>query len=203
MAAAGRADAHERDREKDEDEIPDLVVAASGNLANIYFTEASERMSLEEFLTNNRGINDGESFPEDFMKLLYDSITDNEIKMSDDADGSGITADIWDDRLRQARSLDRPMRAFGLQQPWQPADPCCPTASARSRARPVVQVAEAGSDGSCEHGVGCRVAAGDVGARGGLCGGVRGLQVRRLPLHRTFPPWGRVCSLNEESAVVI
>ena len=36
--------------------------------------------------------------------------------MSDDADGSGITADIWDDRLRQARSLDRPMRAFGLQQ---------------------------------------------------------------------------------------
>ena len=47
------------------------------------------------------------------------------------------------------------------------------------------------------------VAAGDVGARGGLCEGVRGRQVRRLPLHRTFPPWGRVCSLNEESAVVI
>ena len=66
-----------------------------------------------------------------------------------------------------------------------------------------VQVADAGPDGSCEHGVGCRVAAGDVGARGGLCGGVRGLQVRRLPLHRTFPPWGRVCSLNEESVVVI
>ncbi len=31
----------------DEDEIPDLVVAASGNLANIYFTEIRERVSLE------------------------------------------------------------------------------------------------------------------------------------------------------------
>ena len=31
----------------DEDEIPDLVVAASGNLANIYFTEVRERLSLE------------------------------------------------------------------------------------------------------------------------------------------------------------
>jgi hypothetical protein len=31
----------------DEDEIPDLVVAASGNLANIYFTEVRERASLE------------------------------------------------------------------------------------------------------------------------------------------------------------
>jgi hypothetical protein len=30
-----------------EEEIPDLVVAASGNLANIYFTEVRERISLE------------------------------------------------------------------------------------------------------------------------------------------------------------
>ena len=31
----------------DQVEIPDLIVAASGNLANIYFTEVRERMSLE------------------------------------------------------------------------------------------------------------------------------------------------------------
>ena len=30
-----------------EDEVPDLIVAASGNLANIYFTEIRERVSLE------------------------------------------------------------------------------------------------------------------------------------------------------------
>jgi uncharacterized membrane protein YvlD (DUF360 family) len=32
---------------EDEEEIPDLIVAASGNLANIYFTDIRERVSLE------------------------------------------------------------------------------------------------------------------------------------------------------------
>ena len=39
--------AEKKQTEGDEDEIPDLVVAASGNLANIYFTEIRERLSLE------------------------------------------------------------------------------------------------------------------------------------------------------------
>jgi uncharacterized membrane protein YvlD (DUF360 family) len=37
----------EGDTSQGEDEIPDLIVAASGNLANIYFTEVRERVSLE------------------------------------------------------------------------------------------------------------------------------------------------------------
>ena len=41
------ADAKADEGAKDEDEIPDLIVAASGNLANIYFTEIRERVSLE------------------------------------------------------------------------------------------------------------------------------------------------------------
>jgi uncharacterized membrane protein YvlD (DUF360 family) len=32
---------------RDEDEIPDLIVAASGNLANVYFTDIRHRVSLE------------------------------------------------------------------------------------------------------------------------------------------------------------
>jgi hypothetical protein len=68
-----------------------------------------------------------------------------------------------------------------------------------SRVRPVVQAADAGPDGSCEHGVGRRIATGDVGARGGLYGGVRGLQVHRLPLHRTFPR-GAACALSMKRA---
>ena len=39
--------AEHKKSDSDEDEIPDLVVAASGNLANIYFTEVRERVSLE------------------------------------------------------------------------------------------------------------------------------------------------------------
>ena len=41
-------------------------------------------MSKEGFLKNNRGINDGQDLPEDFMGALYDRIISNEIKMKDD-----------------------------------------------------------------------------------------------------------------------
>lgn len=36
---------------------------------------------LQDFLRNNRGINDGGDLPEDFMGALYDRIQTNEIKM--------------------------------------------------------------------------------------------------------------------------
>jgi brefeldin A-inhibited guanine nucleotide-exchange protein len=39
-------------------------------------------MSCEGFLKNNRGINDGQDLPPDFMKALYDRIVNNEIKAS-------------------------------------------------------------------------------------------------------------------------
>jgi hypothetical protein len=39
--------AEHKESDSDEDEIPDLVVAASGNLANIYFTDIRQRVSLE------------------------------------------------------------------------------------------------------------------------------------------------------------
>ena len=74
-----------------------------------------ERMTLAQFLSNNRQINGGENFPEEFMRPLYDSITNNEIKMSDDVDGSGITSDIWDDLLRKSR-LEGPMRKVEIDE---------------------------------------------------------------------------------------
>ena len=44
----GAAGTGEKDRVEEGREVPDLVVAASGNLANIYFTEVRHRMTLEE-----------------------------------------------------------------------------------------------------------------------------------------------------------
>jgi brefeldin A-inhibited guanine nucleotide-exchange protein len=38
-------------------------------------------MSPEDFLKNNRGINDGADLPADFMRALYDRIVNNEIKV--------------------------------------------------------------------------------------------------------------------------
>ena len=36
---------------------------------------------MQDFLRNNRGINDGGDLPVDFMEAVYDRIVNNEIKM--------------------------------------------------------------------------------------------------------------------------
>jgi hypothetical protein len=40
-----------------------------------------KKMSKQEFLSNNRGINSGEDVPAEFMETLYDKIVNDEIKM--------------------------------------------------------------------------------------------------------------------------
>ena len=40
-----------------------------------------QSLCLQEFVRNNRGINDGGDLPEDYMSALYDRIQTHEIKM--------------------------------------------------------------------------------------------------------------------------
>lgn len=42
------------------------------------------QMSAEDFIRNNRGIDDGKDLSEEFMRSLYERITKNEIKLKDD-----------------------------------------------------------------------------------------------------------------------
>lgn len=42
------------------------------------------QMSADDFIRNNRGIDDGKDLPEQYMRSLYERITRNEIKMKDD-----------------------------------------------------------------------------------------------------------------------
>uniref|UniRef100_A0A1J3H684 Brefeldin A-inhibited guanine nucleotide-exchange protein 2 n=2 Tax=Noccaea caerulescens TaxID=107243 RepID=A0A1J3H684_NOCCA len=42
------------------------------------------KMSAEDFIRNNRGIDDGKDLPSEYMKSLYERITKNEIKMKED-----------------------------------------------------------------------------------------------------------------------
>ncbi|ORX40224.1 hypothetical protein BD324DRAFT_644628 [Kockovaella imperatae] len=44
----------------------------------------AKRMTKEEFIRNNRGINDGNNLPEEFLTDIYDEIQSNEIKMKDE-----------------------------------------------------------------------------------------------------------------------
>lgn len=41
-------------------------------------------MSADDFIRNNRGIDDGKDLPADFMRSLYERITKKEIKMKED-----------------------------------------------------------------------------------------------------------------------
>eukprot|EP00879_Flechtneria_rotunda_P009955 GHRR01010411.1.p1 GENE.GHRR01010411.1~~GHRR01010411.1.p1 ORF type:complete len:1258 (+),score=566.72 GHRR01010411.1:286-4059(+) len=46
--------------------------------------QVKKKMSVEDFLKNNRGINDGQDLPQEFVRSVYDRIVNNEIKMKDD-----------------------------------------------------------------------------------------------------------------------
>ncbi|OZJ03359.1 hypothetical protein BZG36_02985 [Bifiguratus adelaidae] len=50
--------------------------------------QVRNRMSKEEFLRNNRGIDDGKDLPEDFLVSIYNEIQVNEIKMKGEAEAS-------------------------------------------------------------------------------------------------------------------
>ena len=50
--------------------------------------QVKKRMTREDFIKNNRKINDGGDFPEDFMTSIYEEITTNEIRMKDEIDAA-------------------------------------------------------------------------------------------------------------------
>eukprot|EP00834_Sanchytrium_tribonematis_P002308 NODE_68_length_25399_cov_0.885771.p7 type:complete len:424 gc:universal NODE_68_length_25399_cov_0.885771:21623-22894(+) len=56
-----------------------------------------KRMSLQEFIKNNRGIDEGKDLDEKFLKTLYFDIKFSEIKMNDNSDQKAL--DIWNNIL--------------------------------------------------------------------------------------------------------
>ncbi|WFC97503.1 guanine nucleotide exchange protein for ADP-robosylation factor [Malassezia yamatoensis] len=47
--------------------------------------QVKQRMTLQDFIKNNAGIDDGGNLPDDFLRSIYDEIQRNEIKMKDEA----------------------------------------------------------------------------------------------------------------------
>ncbi|KAF9075862.1 hypothetical protein BDP27DRAFT_1314622 [Rhodocollybia butyracea] len=50
--------------------------------------QVKKRMTKQDFVKNNRGINDGADLPEDLLSTIYDEITVNEIKMKDEVEAA-------------------------------------------------------------------------------------------------------------------
>ncbi|KAJ3853147.1 hypothetical protein EV368DRAFT_39471 [Lentinula lateritia] len=54
--------------------------------------QVKKRMTKQDFIKNNRGINDGADLPEDLLGPIFDEITINEIKMKDEVEAITVSA---------------------------------------------------------------------------------------------------------------
>ncbi|EJF62771.1 Sec7-domain-containing protein [Dichomitus squalens LYAD-421 SS1] len=52
--------------------------------------QVKNRMTKQGFIANNRGINDGQDLPEEFLSAIYDDITTNEIRMKDEIEAPTV-----------------------------------------------------------------------------------------------------------------
>jgi len=50
--------------------------------------QVKKRMTKNDFLKNNRGINDGQDLPEEYLLAIYDGIHANEIRMKDEVEAA-------------------------------------------------------------------------------------------------------------------
>ncbi len=69
--------------------------------------QVKKKMTCEEFIRNNRGINGGADLPHQFLRELYVSISQNEIRISADQQASGLVLGspvLWTDLAQQAQS---------------------------------------------------------------------------------------------------
>ena len=69
---------------------------------DLHSDRVKKKMTKEEFTKNNRGINDSEDLPKEYLSKIYDEIASSEIKMK--ADGASVdkTLVVTDHKKRQA-----------------------------------------------------------------------------------------------------
>lgn len=58
-------------------------------------------MTVDEFIKNNRGINDREDLPQDFLKDLYHSISRNEIRISSESQAFAAASPVLWAEIKQ------------------------------------------------------------------------------------------------------
>ena len=77
---------------------------------DLHNPQVKKKMSKEEFLKNNRGINEGENLPSDFLEDLYERIKNDEIKMkSDGGKWAKATKKGW---LQMGKNKDSPKKLW-------------------------------------------------------------------------------------------
>lgn len=64
--------------------MPDLTVPDLTSTSPHVTQPVERKMTIDQFVSNNRGINDSKDLPRPFLERLYNTIQQNEIKMSDE-----------------------------------------------------------------------------------------------------------------------
>lgn len=71
-----------------------------------------KKMTLDDFLRNCRGINDGEDLPKWFLADIFNSIAAVEIRMSDEVGIGALTDLLWDEKVKRLLSGRRELPTF-------------------------------------------------------------------------------------------
>lgn len=107
---------------KNEDAVHILAYSIIMLNTDLHKPEIKNKMTLEQFIRNNRGINDNEDFPPEMLEQIYISIRDQPIRIGDGT-GSEVSSVLWlnlnqlsktlrgrkETPLKMATALDRDM----------------------------------------------------------------------------------------------
>ncbi|KAF6005006.1 hypothetical protein F1559_004857 [Cyanidiococcus yangmingshanensis] len=69
--------------------------------------QVKHRMTVNDFIRNNRGLNDGKDLPSDYLSGIYERIQQSEIRLSDDHGLTALDAVHWEAQLRTQEQLER------------------------------------------------------------------------------------------------
>lgn len=72
---------------------------------DLHNPQVKHKMTLPDFLRNNRGINDGKDVPEEYLTHLYNSIKTREIVMPEEHGGEEAFASQWNEVQKRRTSL--------------------------------------------------------------------------------------------------
>lgn len=72
--------------------------------------QVKKKMTVDEFIKNNRGINDREDLPQDFLRDLYHSISRNEIRISSESQAFAAASPVLWAEIKQQSEGPRGQR---------------------------------------------------------------------------------------------
>lgn len=70
--------------------------------------QVRHRMNPQDFIRNNRGINDGQSFEEAFLRRIFEAISEKEIVMPEEQAGETAFNYVWNEQLKKYSDHDEP-----------------------------------------------------------------------------------------------